>query len=234
MLIRKDDVDRARTHQVEELVTVAVDAERVGQRHRHLATRLVGETRGHPDRFLGARRVPQIALEIGDLRTGRLILLDILGSEFDAGAEIGVHRALAVRRHEDHRARRRRLGVQWSRVEGDALGADVVRVDLAEMVVRDLAEEGRASAKACDARCRVARRSAGCLDRRAHAAIEQLGPFAVDQVHRSLDDLVLAQEIVVAPGNDIDDRIADAQNVIIAHAGPRVAAARAAVDWVLA
>ena len=36
-------------------------------------------------------------------------------------------------------------------VEGDALGADVVSVDLAELVGRDLAEEGGAAAEAGDA-----------------------------------------------------------------------------------
>ena len=215
--VGKDDVDGARAHQVEELVAVAVDAERIRQRHRHFAPGGMRQLRRLPDRFLGARRVPQIALEIGDRGARSLVGLDVFRAELDAGAEIGVHRALAVRRDEDHRARRRRLALERPGVEGDALGMDVVGVDFAERIVRHLAEEGGATAEAGDTRRRVAGAAAGGLDRRAHAAVEQLGAPGVDQVHGALDDAVRLEKRFVALGDDVDNRIADAKHVIFRH-----------------
>ena len=60
---------------------------------------------GAAERLLRARRVEQIAFEIGDLRRLDQPGVDVLGAEFDAGAEIGRHRALPVRRHQDQAAR---------------------------------------------------------------------------------------------------------------------------------
>ena len=73
------------------------------------------------------------------------------GREVLRGAEIGVHGALAVRRHQDVGAAgggaiRCRLGL-----EGDAGGADVVGVEGADLVGLDLADEGGAGAEAGDA-----------------------------------------------------------------------------------
>ncbi len=90
-------------------------------------------------------------------------------------------------------------------------------VDFAERIVGHLAEEGGAAAEAGDARRRVAGAAAGGLDRRAHAAVEQLGAPGVDQVHRPLDDAVGLEERLVALGDDVDNGIADAKHVIVRH-----------------
>ena len=49
---------------------------------------------------------------------------------------------------------------------------------------------------------------------------EKLGAIGVDQVHRSLGDLVFGEEIVLTAGDDVDNRIADTQNVELAHEFP--------------
>ncbi len=125
-LVGEDEIDRAGAHQIEELVAIAVDAERIRQRHGETALVPVGNSGGKADGVLGARRVPQIALEIGDAGRRDDVGVDILGAEFDAGAEIGVHRTLAVRGDEDHRARRRRRAGQRPGRKIDADGADIV------------------------------------------------------------------------------------------------------------
>ena len=103
------------------------------------------------------------------------------------GAEEGVHRPVAVGRDQDHRARGRRADVGGRRDELDARGGEVVAIEFAELVGRDLADEAGAAAERRDARRGVARRSAADLVRRAHVRIEPLGLLGVDQPHRALD-----------------------------------------------
>jgi len=225
VIVGKNDVHGPRPHQVEELAAITIDAEAVRQGHRNFAAGLVRMLGGQPYRLLSAWRVPEIALEIGHLCACRLVGFHVLRSKLDAGAEIGVHRAFAIRRHEDHRTRRWRLAFQRLGIESDALGSDVVGIDAAKLVVGDLAEECRAATKACDAGSRVARATARGLGRRAHAAVEQIGPLRIDQVHRTLDDAVPGQERVVALRYDVDDGVADAKNVVLAHESLRAATA---------
>ena len=84
-----------------------------------------------------------------------------------------------------------------------------------------LPKKAARAAEAGDARRRVAGAAARSLDRRPHAAVEQGGSLGVDEVHRALDDAVLDEERIVAFGDDVDDRIADAQHVVLAHSGLR-------------
>ncbi|MGX7876472.1 hypothetical protein ACVDG5_030705 [Mesorhizobium sp. ORM6] len=102
-------------------------------------------------------------------------------------------------------------------IEGDALRMDVMRVDFAERIVGNLAEEGGAAAEGGDAGRRVAGAAAGGFDRRAHTAVEEFGTVGVDEVHRALDDAVGLEEVLVALGDDVDNGIADAKHVIIRH-----------------
>src|SRR5947207_6978225 len=63
---------------------------------------------GLAEGLLGVRRIPQITLEVGDRRAGDDIGIDVVGMQVLRGAQIGIHRALAVRRDEDVGARGRR------------------------------------------------------------------------------------------------------------------------------
>ena len=104
--------------------------------------------------------------------------IDVGGMQVLRGAEKGVHGALAVRRHHHVAARGRRAVGGRRRVEGDAGGADVVGEGAAELVVLDLADEGRARAEARDADDGVGGRAAGNLHRRAHRVVDRLARAA--------------------------------------------------------
>src|SRR5690606_16459935 len=92
-LVREQDVDMF-ADQLAELRPMAADAERVGEAERHLAPGLMGDRSRLAEGLLGARRVPQIALQIGDLGARDQGGIDVFRSQLDAGAEMGLHRAL--------------------------------------------------------------------------------------------------------------------------------------------
>ncbi len=99
----------------------------------------------------------------------------------------------------------------------NALGADVVGEDFAELIFCDIAEIGSLAAEVRHARRRVAGAAAGSFERRSHARIQEFGALGIDEVHRRLGDLVINEELVVAPGNDIHDGVADCQNIESCH-----------------
>ena len=83
----------------------------------------------------------------------------------------------------------------------------------------DLADVRRPAAEAGDAAHRVGRRSAAHLDRRAERPVQLHGPLGVDQLHRALDQVVGVEERVVGVGDDVDQRVADADDVEAGVAG---------------
>ena len=166
-----------------------------------------------PEGILGVRPVPQIALEIGDRRVLDGGGVDIGRGEELRGAEVGVHRPLAVGRDEDHRAAGRVAAGQRRRLEMDAEGMHVVAVDDAELVVGDLADEGALAAERGDAGRGVAGAAAGGFDRRPHEAVEALGLRRLDQAHRALDEPLADQEVVLDAGEHVDNGVADAEDV---------------------
>jgi hypothetical protein len=103
----------------------------IGERERGPAPRRPGGADRLAERFLRARRVPEVAFEIGDLGPRHLVGVDILRPELDTGAEIGVHGALAVRRDMDQAARGGQALGRRRRGEVDAERADIMREDLA-------------------------------------------------------------------------------------------------------
>ena len=141
--------------------------------------------------------------------------VDVVRIKILRGAEPGVHGALAVRRHHHVAARGRRAVLGRRRVERDAGLADVAREGLAELVVLDLADEGRARAEARDADDGVGGRAAGLLDRLAHRRVDRLRARLVDQRHAALVHALLDEEIVLGAGDHIDDGVADAENVVL-------------------
>src|SRR5205814_8737474 len=101
--------------------------------------------------FLGALGVPEITFEIDDVGSRDLRRVDVTGRQILRGAEIGVHGALAVRRHQDVGAAGGRTVGRGGSVERDAGGADVVAVEFSDLVILDLADKGGARAKTGDA-----------------------------------------------------------------------------------
>src|SRR5690606_9928038 len=91
-------------------------------------------------------------------------------------------------------------------------------INLAELVLCHFAEIGGTPAQARQASSRISGTPARRFDRRSHALVEEGRSFGINQVHCPLDDAVVDQERLVASGNDIDNGIADAKDVIFAHA----------------
>ncbi len=101
-VVGEENVDGAIDQKPAELGAMPVDAKLVGERQRNLARVGVRDLRCLAQRFLGARRIPQIAFVVGDGGGRDDGLVDVLRAKLDASAEIGVHRPLAVGRDEDH------------------------------------------------------------------------------------------------------------------------------------
>src|SRR6516164_6162531 len=60
-LVGKDDINGTLANEIEKFHTIAVDAERIGQSNRNLATRLVCDAGSLDEGLLGLRRIPKIA-----------------------------------------------------------------------------------------------------------------------------------------------------------------------------
>ncbi len=137
--------------------------------------------------LLGLGPVPQIAFHVGDLGGSRPRQVDVSDGQVHAGAEIGVHGALAIGRHQDEGAGRGGTLGRGARVEAHTLRPHVMSEDGAQLILLDLAEIGGLAAEGRNAGGGVAGRPAGDLDRLPHVGIELFGARLVDQVHRALD-----------------------------------------------
>ena len=141
-------------------------------------------------------------------------LVDVGGSQQLGGAEIGVHRPLAVRGDQDHRAGGGVAVFERRRVEMDAEGVHVVAVDVAELVVGDLADEGGAAAEGGHARRGIAGAAARGLDRRAHERRRAAPiPLARPGAWTPLISFCADEEVLLGRGDDVDDGVADAEHV---------------------
>lgn len=173
----------------------------------------MGDLRRLEEGVLGVFGVPQIAFEIGDRGRRHRFRVDIARVQVLRGAEIGVERALAVGRNQDVAAAGGRAIDRRRGGEGDARGTNVVRKDLPERVLLDLAHEGRARPEARRADNGVGGRAAGHLDGRSHLFVERLGLRFVDQRHAAFVHPMIDEEIVLGASDHINDRVADTEHV---------------------
>jgi hypothetical protein len=88
-----------------------------------------------------------------------------------------------------------------------------VREYAAKLVILDLADEGRAPTEARHPHDGIRRRAAGHFHGRSHGVVDRSGLRLIDQLHRALAHLLLGQEIIFGACNDIDNRVADAEDV---------------------
>ncbi len=174
----------------------------------------MGDLRGGPERRLGARRIEQVTLEVEHLRALDERAVEIQGAQLDAGAEVGVHRALRVRRHQDEAARGRGTHARRRHAIGDTRGGDVMAEHPAQLVVADQADITRAAAQRGEPRHGVGDRSAGHLHPGPHLGIEPVGFEGVDEARRPLDEAAPGEEGLVRVGDHVDDRVADADDVV--------------------
>jgi hypothetical protein len=89
-----------------------------------------------------------------------------------------------------------------------------VREGAAELVVPDLADEGRARAERGDADDGVGGGTARTFGRRPHGLIDAGCARLVDQRHAALVHALRHQEIVLGAGDDVDNGIADAEHIV--------------------
>ncbi len=97
--------------------------------------------------------------------------------------------------------------------EMHARGADVMREDLAELVIRHLAEEPDPGAERRRHRAGVAGRTARAFDTRPHLAVERIRFIRADQPHAALRQAARIEEFLIGAGEHIDDGVADADDV---------------------
>ncbi len=120
---------------------------------------------------------------------------------------------MPVGRHQHHHPPGRHSEITRLSGEFDARGAQVVDVELAQLVGRDLADEAGSAAQCGHPGRGVAGRSPADLARGAHVLVQPLGLGGVDQPHRSFGQPLGGEERIVGVGDDVDDRIADRQHV---------------------
>ena len=213
-----DDVIHLVLDQTAEIGAVAVDAERVRQRDPGLAAALVGRARGLEEGLLALVLVEEIALEEQVFGLASDIFGHILGAQIGRDAQIGVHRPFAIRRDKDHRARGRQVGLGHRVVrEIGPFERERFGVEPPQRIVAHPPDKGGAQAKIAQARQRVGDRPARRLGPVAHRGIERLGPVAFDQLHDALGDAHVIEERLLGLAQDIDDGIADADD-LVAHA----------------
>ena len=70
-----------------------------------------------------------------------------------------------------------------------------------------------AAAKGGDPDGGVRRRAAGNLARRPDGGIERRGLVGINKIHHPLADIVRRKERIVAAGENIDNGVADGQNI---------------------
>ena len=127
---------------------------------------------------------------------------------------MGVHGALAIRRHQDVGTPRGGASQRRPGLERDARRTDVMHVHTADLVVLDLANVGRAGAETGHPDNGVGRRSAGHFHRRAHILVDRCGAGLVDQRHAALDHAVPAKKALIGLHQYIENRVADPENVV--------------------
>ena len=149
-LVGEDQIDGLLANELKKLAAIAVDAEGVRQRERNEPAGAMRDPGRLEECLLGAWRIPQVALEIGDLGGRDHVGIDVVGMQILRGAQERVHGALAVRRDQNEAARSRRAVGGRRCLEGDAGRANVMREHTAKLVVLDLAHERRPRAEARD------------------------------------------------------------------------------------
>jgi hypothetical protein len=167
------------------------------------------------------RRIEQIALEVGDRAVGHQRLVDRRLIQRYARTQKRVHGPLPIRRHHDQAARGRHPAHQRCCREMHAGRGDVVAKHLPQRVIGHPADIGDAGAQRGGNGAGIGGRPTAGLGRRRHRGIQAVGGRGVDQRHRPLVHVVARQKLVMHGSDHIDDRVANAENVVAGgrHAG---------------
>ena len=216
VLVREQHVDVIR-HQIAQLRPVALDAEGVGKREADPPARGMGDSEGLAEGLLGRWRVPEVALHVEEPRAGDEVGVDIGRAELDAGAEIGRHRALGIRRHENEAARGRGTVDRRRSGEGDTRLLNVAAEHGARLIVPHLADIAGGAAEPRHTHHGVGGGAAADFDCATHAPTERRGAASVDQGHRALGQVLLGEQRVVGFDDGIDDGVTDPDDIQRPH-----------------
>ena len=198
--------------QLEELVAVALDAERIRERERDPAVGAVRDLGGAPDGVLRRGRVPEVALEVGDRRALDQRLVDVGRVELGAGTEERAHRALGVGRDDHEAATGRRTVGRGRRVEVHARRcAGRARTPCRTCRRRSRPMNAALPPNAGDADGGVRGRAARDLGGRTHLGVDLVGAGRVDHRHRAGLDPGAGDEVVVGVREHVDERVAERQ-----------------------
>ena len=133
--------------------------------------------------------------------------------EFKAGAEISLHRALAVG-GDQHVATRCRGAVFCLRqADINAERFHIVIEDSAELIVAHLANVSRGTTEIGEARNRIGHGTARHLGRRSHLVVNFVCSVPVDKRHRARFCANVAEEIRIDMGEHVDNCVADAEEL---------------------
>ena len=175
----------------------------------NLRVRLTGDFQRPAHRGARLRRIPHIAFQKHQPCIGDGVLIDRLGRQEMRCAEKGVHRALAVRADQNEAAARWRFGIARGLREIDAHRAQIMGIDLAQLILGDLPDELAFRAEHRETGQGIGRRAAADFLPRSHLVVERDGTIGIDQGHAALGQVLFGDEIVGRAGEHIDDGIAD-------------------------
>ena len=91
----------------------------------------------------------------------------------------------------------------------------IANIGVAKIIVRHFANESAAAAKGCHTGDGVARRTAGHANGFGKQRVRRLRLFRSHEPHGTLDQPILRQNIVVDVSQNIEDRVADPQDIIV-------------------
>ena len=160
-----------------------------------------------------ASGVEEIAFQVDDLRGLDGVVVEVGFGEFRSRAKVCIHSALAIRRDEDQAASGGAFAVAFAAMKRHADRPDVVGEDARKLIAAHLARKPRPPSKRGDAGAGVRRRAAGCFDGRSHFLIKGGGFLGRGQAHGALHKRELGEQRFLARGDDIDQRMADSEDL---------------------
>ncbi len=212
VLVREENVDLVLDERTE-VVAMAVDAEAVGQRERHLPPGAMGDARGVTKGLLRVVAIEEIALHVEHPSGGDHTLVDVDRPQVGRHSEIGVHRPLSIGCHDDDAAPGRNAIEVSPGGEMNTDGTQVVPEHVTEIIGTDLPDVGRRTPETGHTTHGVGCRATAHLDGGPECSVQMQRPIGVDESHGSLDESLLLDEIVVSWRDHVDECIADTHDV---------------------
>ena len=213
VLVAEQDVDFV-LDQRTEVVAVAIDAETVGQRERHLTTGPVGHLRRVSERLLRIVAIEEVALHVQHTTHRHHALVDIGRAQVRRHAEVRVHGALRVGRDDDDASTSRHTVHVLARCEVHTDRAQVVTEHLTEVVGTHFSDVRGAATETRDAAHRVGGRTTAHFDGRTKRLVQVQRTVGVDEGHRTLGESLAMDERVVGLRDHVDERVPDTDYVV--------------------